>query len=102
MNTYPNVERRDTGPAWMDKTATSEEQILRERAEIWREQEVARVQPAIDAIRNIPQRDLTKDAAIAIVMALSCRINGSTWARTEAGDTATGALDELAADLEVL
>lgn len=99
---YPNVERRDTGPAWMDKTATTEEQRLAERAEIWREQEVARVQPAIDAIRNIPQRNLTKDAAISIVMALSCRIASGLWAKTEAGETAVGTLDDLAGDLEVL
>lgn len=37
MNAYPNIERRDSGPAWMDKTADEfyapESEVTDERGE---------------------------------------------------------------------
>lgn len=102
MNAHPNVERRDTGPAWMDKTATTEDMRIAERAEIWRANEEAAAQPVIDAIRALSQRSFSKHSAIVIVRALSCRIAASTWAKDETGETAVGVLDDLSDDLEVL
>lgn len=102
MSLYPSVERQDTGPAWMDKTAYTEEQRLAERAAIWRANEEAAAQPVIDAIGALSQRSFSKYSAIAIIRALSCRIAGSDWSDTEAGETAIGTLDDLSGDLEVL
>lgn len=102
MNAHPNVERRDTGPAWMDKTATTEAMRLAERAATWRANEEAAAKPVIDAIGALSQRSFSKYSAIAIVRALSCRIARSDWSDTEAGETAIGTLDDLSGDLEVL
>ena len=102
MNAYPNVERIESGPAWMDKTAYTEEQRLAERADIWREQEEAAAQPVINAIRTLGANKLTQHAAVAILRALSCCISESAWAGTDAGETAVGTLDDLSDDLNPL
>ena len=102
MSLYPNVERRDTGPDWMDKTAYTEAQRLADRAALFREREERSAQPAVDAIRALHQDTFTEAAAIVIIRALSCRIAESAWAGTDAGETAVGTLDDLSDDMEVL
>lgn len=106
MSYFPNIERIDSGPAWMDKTAYTEEQRLAD-SEYMAKQEAAALAdlyaaPALSAIRAIPVGKFSKDVLRNILFCCAAIVVKSAWQDTDAGELAVGAMDDLANDLEVL
>jgi len=106
MSYLPNIERIESGPAWMDATAYTEEHRLSD-AEYMAKQEAEALAdlyaaPALSAIRAIPDAKFSKDVIRQILFCLAAKTFKTQWADTDAGNTAIGAMDDLANDLEVL
>lgn len=59
-------------------------------------------QPAINALRDIPQYARTEQVACLIVRALAAMVKDSNWAWTDHGQDVLNALDNLSDDLEAM
>ena len=106
MGYLPNIERIESGPAWMDATAYTEEHRLAD-AEYMAKQEAEALAdlyaaPTLKAIRAIPSPKCTKEVIRQILVCVAAKVLTADWAETEAGQTAAGGIDDLASDLEVL
>jgi hypothetical protein len=86
-----NIERIESGPAHLDKTAgdTSIE-------------DTSAADAAILAIKAIPQSLFSERVCAAIVCALANRVSDSNWAHTAQAIDAMGALDDLHDELVYL
>ena len=106
MSYLPNIERIESGPAWMDATAYTEEQKLMDAAYMARQEEIALADlysaPALNAIRAIPNGKFSKEVVRNILFCLASKVTMSDWKDTEAGETTVNSLDEFAGDLEVM
>ena len=105
MNQTDNVERIDTGPVWMDKTAYTEAHRLAD-SEYMAKQEAAAIAdlyaaPALSAIRAIPLDKFSVDVVRQVLHCLAARVIQTKWQDTDAGELAVGVMDDLANDLEV-
>lgn len=106
MAYHPNIERIESGPAWMDRTAYTEESRLADSAYMAKKESEALAElyaaPVLAAIRSIPPAKFSKDVLKAILFCLAARVVQTEWKDTDAGETAVGAMDDLANDLEVM
>ena len=103
MSYQPNVEKIESGPEWMDKTAYTEEQRLSDSAYMARQEEIAIADlyaaPALNGIRAIPANKFSKDVLRQILFCLAAQVIKADWDK-DVSETAVGVMDDLATDLE--
>lgn len=101
-----NLERIESGPAWMDRTATTEEARLADSTYMDKQEAEALADlyasPALRAIRAIPLEKFSTDVLRSILSCLTARVTQAAWKDTDAGESAVEVLDDLYNDLEVL
>ena len=90
MNTL-NIERIESGPAHLDKTA-ADPTI----------EDTSAADAAIAAIKGITQSLFSERVCAAIACALASKVSESNWSHTDTADAAIEALDELHDELVYL